>query len=259
MNPGNRAQTIDPRWIGLCRVGGVAALVAALIFRRNLAAEYLLLRGTGIITSGPTALPTSVPDWFSVLHDNRLVGLTLLNLFDVVNYALVGLILLGLYAALRQTRASSATLALIIGIVGVAVYLACNQAFALAALSDQYAAATTDADRSMFLAAGQALLAVQSSGAAYGNGFFASFFCVELAGLIMAVIMLHSRLFGRIAAYFGILANAFGLAYYVFQNTVPALTAISLSLSAVCLLIWYIVIGVKLLRLQSNGQIGMLS
>ncbi len=259
MSPASRAQTIDPRWIGLCRVGGIAALVAAIGFRRNLAAEYLLLRATGIITSGPTASPTSALDWFALLHDNRLVGLTLLNLFDIVNYALVGLILLGLYAALRPTKTSSATLALVIGTVGVGVYFACNQAFALAALSDQYAAAATDADRSMALSAGQALLAIQSSGAAYGNGFFASFFCVELAGLIMAVIMLRSSLFGRITAYVGILANGFGLAYYMFQNTAPAFTAISMSLAAVCLLIWYLLIGVRLLRFQPDGEIGALS
>ena len=257
MNLANRAQTIDAHWIGLCRVGGIAALVAAIIFRRNLAAEYVLLRAMGMITSGPIAPPTSTLDWFTLLHDNRLVGLTLLNLFDMVNYALVGLILLGLYAALKQTKMSSATLALVIGIVGVAVYFACNQAFAVAALSDQYAAATTDADRSMFLAAGHALLAVQSSGATYGNGFFISFFCVEVAGLIMAAIMLRSNLFGRRTAYFGILANVLGLVYYVFQITVPALTAVSMSLSAVFLLIWYALIGVRLLRLASNGKIEM--
>jgi len=241
-------RSIDPQWIGLCHMGGIAAWIAAIVFRRNFAAEYFLFRGMGFITSGPTALPTSALEWFTVLHTNRLIGLTLLNLFDIVNYALVGLILLGLFAVLRRTNQGAAVLALVIGIVGVGVYFACNQAFAVAALSDQYVAASTEADRTTLLAAGQALLAIQGSGAAYGNGFFLSFFCVEVAGVIMACIMLQDGRFGKISAYVGITANMLGLAYYVTQFTIPALIPISMSLSAVCLLIWYLLIGAKLLR-----------
>ena len=45
-------------------------------------------------------MPTSALEWFTLLHTNRLVRLTFLNVFDSVNYVLVGLIYLGLYASL---------------------------------------------------------------------------------------------------------------------------------------------------------------
>ena len=233
-------------------IGGVAALVAAIIFRRNLAAEYLLFRGLGVFHTGPSALPVSALAWFTVLHDYRLIGLTLLNLFDILNYGLVGLMFLGLYAALRRVNRGAVTLALFLTGIGVAVYFASNQAFAMLSLSDQYATAVTDAQRNMLLAAGQALLSIQNSGANYGNGLYLSYFLVTLSGLIIAVVMLHSRVFGKFTAWCGILANVFGLGYYVTCLFSLALSAIPISIAAVFLLVWYILVGIKLLRLGSG-------
>lgn len=240
-------------WKSLYRVGGAAALVAGILFRRNLADEYFLLRSLGVFHSGPTAIPGNALAWFTLLHENPFLGLTLLNLFDVVNYALVGLIFLGLYAALRRVNKGSMTLALAIGLVGVTVYLASNQAFALLSLSDQYAAATTDAQRSLFLAAGQALLAIQNSGATYGNGIYTSYLCVTLACLLMATVMLESRVFSKVTAWCGILAAVFGLGYYITAAFAPQLNAIPISTSAPFLLIWYILTGLRLLRLGAEA------
>ena len=176
--------TPDPRWNRLYKVGGVAAWIAVLLFRRWLGEEFLLLRAIGIIRFGPRAIPSSAIDWFTLLHTNRLVGLTLLNAFDMVNYVLVALIFLGLYAALRQANRSYMTIATALAFVGIAVYLASNQAFSLLSLSDQYAAATTDAQRSVLLAAGQALLTIHDPNA-LGPGAM-GFLLVNLAGLIIS-------------------------------------------------------------------------
>ncbi|MGO9088559.1 MAG: hypothetical protein ACLQBK_25420 [Candidatus Sulfotelmatobacter sp.] len=243
----------DSNWKTLYRVGGVAALLAAFLFRRNLAEEFLLFRGLGIIRSGPSALPNTVMDWYSVLHHYRLIGLTFLNLFDMVNYALIGLMFLGLDAALRRVNRSCMRLATTLVLVAVAVYFASNQAFAMVSLSDQYATAATDAQRSELLAAGQALLAIHNSGANYGHGIYLSYLFVNLAGLIAATVMLRSRVFGRAAAYTGILANAFGLGYYVTQMLAPTMSVIPISAAAPFLLVWYILIGRKLLQLGWGG------
>jgi hypothetical protein len=63
-------------WHGLFRWGGIAALLAGLIFRRNLGAELSLLKESGFITAGSATPPTTVPDWFTLLQSNPLVGLT---------------------------------------------------------------------------------------------------------------------------------------------------------------------------------------
>ena len=112
-------------------------MTAGIIFRRNLGPEISLI-------SGHTP-PSTVIDWFTLLQNNRLLGLSLLNLFDIVDYALVGLMFLALYVALRRANGSYMAIATILGFVGIAVYFASNTAFSMLSLSDQYAAATTDA------------------------------------------------------------------------------------------------------------------
>jgi|SRR5271167_994267 len=244
--------TPDPRWNRLYRAGGVAAWIAVLLFRRWLGEEFLLLRAIGIIRFGPRSIPSSVINWFTLLHTNRLVGLTLLNAFDMVNYVLVGLIFLGLYAALRQANRSYMTIATSLAFVGIAIYLASNQAFSMLSLSDQYAAATTDAQRSMLLAAAQTLLAIHDPNA-LGPGAL-GFLLVNLAGLIISGVMLRSNVFGKTTAYAGILANAFGLGYpfgvaVVPKTVVIPMVATSLSVSACFLIIWYVGIARRLSQL----------
>jgi len=241
----------DPGWNWLYKAGGWAALAAAILFRRNLAEEFLLFRSLGIIPSGPQAFPGSAADWFALLHNHRLLGLTFLNVFDAVNYALAGLIFLSLYPALRRFNRGLMTLAMVLTFVAIAAYWAANEAFPMLALSDQYAAATTEAQRSELLAAGRALLAIHNSGANYGNGPYVSFLFINVAGLVIATLMLQSHAFGRLTAYVGILANLFGLGYYL-TLAKPTLSFIPLSLAAPFLLIWYILIGRKLLQLGSG-------
>ena len=250
MNPDTHSETTDSAWRVLYKVGGAAALIAAVLFRRNLGAEFSLLRMIGIIDVGPTMAPSSAMDWFALLHDNRLIGLTMLETFDLVNYALVGLIYLALYAALRRADAGSMALATAFGFVGIAVYLASNQAFAMLSLSDQYAAATTDAQRAMFLAAGEALLAINNPGAIdQGIGVTISLFLVTLAGLIISIVMLRSSIFSRATAIVGILAHGFGLGYFVALVFAPAILALPPSISAPFLLVWYILIARRLFQL----------
>ncbi len=248
------AETDDSAWNGLFKVGGTAALLAALVFRRNLDAEVMLLRTVGVINAGSTAAPGTVVDWFRLLQSNKLLGLTLLNLFDLVNYALVGLIFLALLVALRRTSPSFMTIAAALAFVGIAVYFESNQALSMLSLSDQYAATTTDAQRSLLLAAGQATLAIHSNAIYAGSGIYLSFFLVSAAGLIISAVMLRSEIFDQVTAYAGILANVFGLGYYVTLAFAPAVVALPLSISALFLLAWYILISRRLFQLARGGS-----
>jgi hypothetical protein len=195
-------QTVDSKWGNLCRISGVAALIAGVLFRRNIGAEILLFTGQ--------TPPNTVADWFTLLQNNSLLGVSLLNIFDVVNYALVGIMFLGLYAALKQTNRDFMVLAATVGLVGTAVYLASNTAFSMLSLSNQYAAAATEAEKATFIAAGQTLLAMGQS-----TGVYTSLLLVAVAGFIMSVVMLQSKIFGKVTAYVGILAGALDLIYCV--------------------------------------------
>ncbi|MGB7094986.1 MAG: hypothetical protein WBD62_10105, partial [Anaerolineales bacterium] len=116
MNHFSNAKSSDSDWKSLIRVGGVAALIAGVLFRRNIAAEI------GLFSEHKP--PVTVSAWFGLLQSNRLLGLTYLNIFDIVNYALVGLMFLALYAVLKRTNKSYMAIATALAFLGIAVYFA---------------------------------------------------------------------------------------------------------------------------------------
>jgi hypothetical protein len=235
-------QAVDSKWASLYRIGGVAALVAGIVFRRNIAAEIILFAGQ--------TPPNTVADWFTLLQNNSLLGVSLLNIFDVVNYALVGIMFLGLYVTLKQTNRDFMALAATLGLVGTAVYLASNTAFSMLSLSNQYATAATETEKTTFLAAGQTLLAMGQS-----TGVYTSLLLVAVAGFITSVVMLKSKVFGKVTAYVGILAGALDLIYCVTTFAfMPELDALFLASAGLCLMIWHILAGRKLYQLGQINQ-----
>jgi hypothetical protein len=249
------SQTADASWKSLYRVGTIAALIAALVFRRNLGvAEIPLL--TGI------APHSSVAGWFTLLRNNPLLGLTLLNVFDITNYALVGIMFLAVFVALRLVNKSCTLLAFTFSLLGIGIYIVSNSALLMLSLSNQYATATTDAQRSTLLAAGQAVLANgYNSGAVYqGAGFYLSLLLVAMAGMLMSAVMLKSIIFSKITAYIGIVASAFDLAYLVGLTFVPQaevylLGVICIASAGLFLMIWHLLIGIKLYHLGSTPKV----
>jgi len=222
------AETADSAWKSLYRVGGTAALIIVVLY----AIQIIVF-----VAWGPP--PSTVIGWFTLFQNNRLLGLLDLDLLSLADYALMGLMFLALYAALRRASESFMAIATTLAFVGIAVYYASNTAFSMLSLSDQYAAATTDAQRSMLLAAGQAMLAIYQ-----GTAFYMSYVLVSVAPLIISVVMLRSNIFSKVTAYVGILANVLGLAYFL-----PAVGVLLSLISVVGFAIWYILIARRLLQL----------
>jgi hypothetical protein len=163
---------------------------------------------------------------------------------------------LAVYISLRRANASFMAVATALSFVGIAVYLATETAFSLLSISDQYAAATTDAQRSLFLAAGQAMLAEQV-GVGSGTGTYMAFFLMGVAGLIISTVMLRSDIFGKVTASVGILANVIILAGYIglaFVSTRLAIGVLLVWASGLIYLIWIILIGRRLFQLAQGGS-----
>jgi hypothetical protein len=173
-------------WKPLYQAGAVAALIAALIFRRNIGAEVSLFTGIEMI-------PTDAAGWFSLLQSNPLVGLSFLALFDLANYFLVGIVFLALAAQLWPLNKSLTVMALASGLVGVTLNLSSNISLTMFSLSQRYAAATSAA-QSDLLTAGQAVLAGNDPLAATpGTGTLISLLLVALAGLFFSVLLLPTH------------------------------------------------------------------
>ena len=186
------AEIADSAWRGLYRVGGVTALIAAVL----LPIEIIVFA----ILGQP---PSTVVDAFTLFHNNKLFGLLEFDLLGIVIYIFLVPTLLALYVALRRASASFMAIGTIFIFIGMTVYFASNTSFCMLYLSDQYAAATTDAQRSMLLAAGQSMFTIFNV-----TAFWFSYAIASAAALIIAAVMLRSDIFSRATAYAGILGNA---------------------------------------------------
>jgi hypothetical protein len=116
-------------------------------------------------------------------------------------------------------------------------------------LSRHYAAATTDAQRSMLAAAGEAMLSV---GQSHTPGTFIGFLLSEVAGIAISLVMLRSGTFGNATACAGILGFALLLGFEICSSFVPASFDVAMIVAMVGGLLsmaWYILIAKRLFQL----------
>jgi hypothetical protein len=230
-------------WKNLYRLGGIAAILSGFLFRRNLGVEIALF--------SPVKAPAAIGDWFTLLETQRLLGLVYLGIFDIVNYLLVGFMLLALSKLLWRLASGFTIIGLWLGLLGIAVYTASNTALSLLSLSNQYAKAITEDHRILLLSAGQALLSLNpfsSPGGQPGAGGYVSLLLVASAGFIFSIIILRNRVFGPFTAYTGLAANGLDLMYCIAFLFVPATFSGQLGLlfipaAGLLLMIWHIMIG----------------
>jgi hypothetical protein len=228
-------ETIAFDWKLLYTIGAVAALVEIAI----------------IVIQAPIFIlypqPTTVMGHFMQFQSNKLLGLLDLDLMLILGEAFSVLILLALYAALRRASPSLMTIALTLGLGGIALYFAVNPTFSMLYLSDQYAAATTDAQRAAFLTAGEALWANYN-----GTAFDLFFVLSGVADLIIAAVMWRSGVFSKMTAYVGILIGVMLLVPgSASVGTIGVLFSTIIILPSV---IWYILIARRLFLLAQASS-----
>lgn len=225
----------------LCIIGGIAALVAGILCRRNIAAEVWIFH--------QSTFPVTVVDWFELLQSNRTLGLILLDAFDLIHYSLAALMLLSLFFVLKHASKTLMFIAVTMGLVGITVYFSSNTAFSMLSLSNQYVTAAIEV-KDQYLAAGQAMMAISR----FGTGGYISLLLIAMAGMMISAAMFRSKVFSRMTAYVGVFAAAFDLLYCIAFVFVPSVENELLSIyflpaAGLFLMVWHIMIGLRLLKL----------
>jgi hypothetical protein len=240
------AETAEPSWKALYKVGGTAALLIVLTGLLEIAITFL---------PGGYASAETVDDWFRLFQDNWFLGLRNLGLLNIIMTALGIPMFLALYAAQRRVNPPFAALAMIISFVGASVFYATNRAFPMLDLSRQYASATSDAQRAMLSAAAQAMLSV---GESHTPGTFLGFFFSELASLLISIVMLRGKVFNTATAMIGILAASLMMIFEIFSSFVLGLTNVALVIAmagGLLTMAWYILIASRLFKLaKTTGE-----
>lgn len=235
-------ETSDASWNNLYRVGAATALIAIVV-------AFLEMLITFLPGGARTAASATAVEWFTLYQNNAFMGLRNLGLMNLIGIAFMAPTFFALYAAHRRVNPASAAFAAILYFIGIAVYIAGNVAFPMLALSQQYAAVTTEAQRAMLAAAGETLLAV---GQSHTPGTFMGFFLTEVAGVLIAWVMLRSHIFSRATAYVGLLAWALLLLFDICSAFVPAAFAVAMIFAmggGLLMIAWYILLARRFFQL----------
>jgi hypothetical protein len=229
------------KWNGIYKIGGVAALSAVLVGLLEIVITFL---------PGGNATQETVLDWFTLFQSNWFMGLRNLGLLNILLNTLGILTYFALYAAHREDpNQPYAALATIISFLGIGIFLATNRAFPMLALSNQYASATTDAQRAVLEAAGQSMLSV---GQSHTPGAFLGFFLSEFAGVVISTVMLRSKIFSNVTAFAGIFGFGILLIFEFFSSFVSGLSKVTMTLAmfgGLLSMAWYILIARRLFQL----------
>jgi hypothetical protein len=190
-----------------------------------------------------TGLPATVLDWFTLFGTNALLGLLAFELLPVV-YVIVSVpVVLALCAALGRANPSLMAIYFALSFVGIIAFIVARPAFEMLSLSNSYAAAASDAERGLLLAAGESMLAIF-----HGTAFWVSYVLGSIGGLLVATAMLRTKLFSRKTAYLRIASSILDFGLFV-----PTIGLFISLFSVLCLLLFNGLIAHRLLRLAGES------
>ena len=233
-------QTDDARWRPLYYAGAVAPLIAFLFY---------LIEFSILFVGEP--YPTTIEGWFALIQQSKLLGLWYLNALDILSFALLGIMFLALYMALRRVRPSWMLIALYLALLGVVVFIVPRALhLSLLTLSDLHAAATTEAQKTVYLAAGEALSQVSAA-----TPQTLGFLFMAIAGLIISDVSLRSHAlsepvpFTKAAGYVGIAGFVAALANFGSRLLAPNVAETLMPMNGLLWFAWWILVSVSLFKL----------
>lgn len=220
----------DPRWRDLYKAAGVAAIVSEIVILLGLVTYFIWPYAPGR-ESTETILIN--------LQNNTLGTLISLDLFLFIGNLFSILLFLALYISLKQVSESYALIALAVGLIAVVLLIPARPLLELYSLSGQYVTATTEAAKSHYLAAGEALLASFD-----GVGWFLNTLLGGLSLLVSSILMLRSNVYSKVTAYVGIVSNVAVCSFFI-----PVVGIFLLFLSVPGYAIWYFLLARKFFQL----------
>lgn len=143
--------------------------------------------------------PGDAAGWFALFHANPLVGLVDSDLLLTVDNLLVVVLYVALFFSLKDRNPGLTALALVLGLVGIAAYLASTMSLEMFALAGQFQSATDPATRSDLVATARGLLLRWQ-----GTAFNAYYVLNGITLLILSSLMLGSQTHGKATARWGL-------------------------------------------------------
>lgn len=232
----------EPRHQSIYLVGGIFTLLVL--------AGVILDVAIGSMTGADlTVLPKTAVERFDQFQNNALMGLYNLDCLNMVNQIFMIPVYFALYVAHRRPSPEYSLLALIVFLAGSILMVAGNTSLTMLDLSQKYAGASSDQQKMLLAAAGEAMLAKGSHGSA---SVLLGFALPNLAGILMSLVMLKGKVFSKTIGVLGITGSTLLLSYIVLVTFAPAIEKQALLFSmpgGLMMMAWMILFAIKLIRL----------
>ena len=237
------SETQDAVFKPLCKVGGIASLLFLI---------YTMI--TMVILTVFGVQPNTAIGCFTMLQSNRVIGLLRMDLLTAICMALYFLIFLGIFIALKGSNSAYSIMAIICVFVGVTLFIATPSALSMMDLSDKYATATTEAEKSHLISAGEAIL---SADMFHGTGAIIGRFLVQVGALIFSLKMVGGKIFNKFTSYVGIAAHGLDLVHLMFMLIIPATGDLLMAIAGTLYLLWFPMVGVRLIQIGKKGPVSI--
>jgi len=235
VNPTASTLSIHHAGSGLFKTGGVIALVLVVIPLVQLV----------VFVVSPPPLEGTAAEWFTLFQQNALLGLLGFE-FLLVIYSLLSVVLsLALFAALRREARSLSMLFLVSSLIGAIAFVLARPAFEMLYLSHQFTAAPAEAQKTIILAAGEAMVA-----AFHGTAYWVSYILGSITGFLVGAAILRASVFGKVTAYLRILSGIFDFGIFI-----PGIGLFISVISVLLLMAFHVLVGRRLLQLPSKALV----
>jgi hypothetical protein len=233
-------------WKWIYKLGAVAAITAMLA---NLVDVLLGFGGTEMVTYGTK----SAIEWFAIYQDNWFRGVYALGILNIFYMVTMLPVYFALFGAHFEKHALAAVLTIIIFLTAMSMYISNNAAIPLLVLSGKYSLAATDLQRTILIAAGEAVL---SHGEDFTAGAFIPLFLSGLAAIAISIIMLRGGIFGKVNAWIGLVGFTFLSLFTIIATFIPALYSFAFyflgSIGGLLALSWFALVARRFFQLASR-------
>jgi hypothetical protein len=153
-----------------------------------------------------------------------------------------------LYGLYRHNLKVFVSFSLILSFTGYVIFMADNSSFACLELAEKYFKDISDTNKTVLLAAGEALFA---KGASHTPGTFPGFLIGEIAGIFFSIMIFIGGVLKKSTGIIGLIGFSFLSIFEIissFINTLFEEAMILAMIGGILTLVWYVLIGLGLLK-----------
>jgi hypothetical protein len=228
---------VESHWKLLYKIGAFSVFVAVLVM---------------LIEIFLTALPDgarvelSIEQLYDMYNRNWFMAMRYMGLMNIIASTLMLPVFFSLYGLYRHNLKVFVSFTLILSLAGYLIFMADNTAFAFLELAEKYFKEISDTNKTILLAAGEALFA---RGASHTPGTFPGFLIGEIGGILFSIIILIGKVLKKSTGIIGLIGCSFLLIFEAISSFIGTLfneAFIFAMIGGIMSLVWYVLIGLGL-------------